>query len=160
MDKDDEEYITQQIKEFEYEYMKSIVEDCRQILHEALMDTVFSYSPIEYQRTNQLENLANIDFKFNIDNSVLLIFINGDSMTYYSNENRSTPINGDSVVHFLEVGHDISGDYARNINIKGTGYDYWNNYPSQNFLEVAQKRMKSKYPDLDFEVIREQPNII
>ena len=154
LDREEEIELQREIKRCELEYLNEIKEDLKQILHEALMDTVFSYSPMQYQRTNQLENLQNIDFQFNDNN--LFIYINTDNMIYYSNENKSTPVDADKVVHFLEVGHDVSGDYARDSN---STYNYWNNYPAQYFLELAQQRIQSKYPDLIVQVIRDQPNL-
>jgi hypothetical protein len=71
--------------------------------------------------------------------------------TGYDNSNLS-PVGGDAVVHFLNVGHDISGDYARNIG-ESAGYDYFNNYPAQGFLQLAKERIERKYPELIVEII-------
>jgi hypothetical protein len=158
MDKEDEEYIDGQIKEFEKEYLNEVIDDCKKILHEAIMDTIFSTPEGMYRRTEQLENLDNITFKFEIGGTIL-IYIKED-LEYYSfgrgkgyDNSKLKQIPADLLYHILEVGHDIVSPY------KGDA-DRFHHYPAQHFLEEAQQRMKEKYPDLDFEIIRDQPELI
>ena len=147
-----------QFKQQINEYLESIKDDIKNILHEAIMDTVFSYNPSEYRRTGQLEDIDNIDVKFDNDGS-LIVYINTDNLQYYSfgkgegyDNSGLKQINGDCLTHFLEVGHDSYSPYEGDADM------FWH-YPARRFLEVAQERVQEKYPDLIVTVIREQPDI-
>lgn len=138
--------------------IKIIVQDCRKILNQAIIDTVYSYNPRSYDRTNQLNDIANIDYKMEEDGGVT-IFINTTNMEYYSfgkgeghDNSGLSRVPADVVVHVLEVGHDTYSPHD-------SGNDMFRHYTARHFLEEACSRMKDKYPELDFEVIREQPNI-
>jgi len=144
-------------------YFNRIKDDCKNILHQALMETVFAYQPHVYNRTGQLEDINNIEFR--IEGDRLFVYVNTDNLEYYSfgkGEGYSNTglqrTSGEAVLHFLEVGHDTSGDYGRSTN-STSGYDYFHNYPSQNFLELAQERIKAKYPTLTVNVLRDQPKL-
>lgn len=154
-----DKYVQQEIKK----YFNGIKEDCRQILYDTLMETVFSRIPREYKRTGQLENINNIDFK--IENDTLYIYFDTSNMEYYSfgrglgtDTSKLKPMPGDAIIHFLNSGHDISGDYSRNVG-DNTGYDYFNNYPSQKFLQLAKERIESKYPNIKVEIFEDQSKI-
>jgi hypothetical protein len=155
----DYRYLQQEIDK----YFNMIKADCKAILHQSLMDTVFLYQPRVYNRTGQLEDINNIDFK--IDGDRLYVYVNTDNLEYYSfgkgegsDNSNLQRVSGEAVLHFLEVGHDTAGDYGRSLN-STSGYDYFHNYPSQNFLELAQERIKAKYPSLMVNVIRDQPKL-
>jgi hypothetical protein len=144
------------------EHLRAIQNDCIKILNESIKDTVYSHinSQYGYERTNQLQDINNIKCKINNDGE-LTIYIDTDNMNYYTfgkggSDTGRGSVDSSLVVHVLEVGHDVSGEYSRDSS---SNYDYWDNYPAQHFLELAQQRIKSKYPDLSIEVLRGQPNV-
>lgn len=132
-----ETYITQYFNE-----IKDIVKDS---FREAIKETVYDYySPIQYQRTEQMIN--NIQVHLNKDNE---LYVYVDNQMYYSavDGNQQDP---NFINYIIEHGHDDG------IGIQQKGYNQYHIYEGRHYLERAKELIDERL-NCNCEIISDEP---
>lgn len=131
--------------------LRKISDRVVQLMQEAIQETVYDVSDPNmtwYERTESFKNA--VDVKFDNDGD-LIVYINTSRLNLYSwvnfkqTENESSEI----VPWLLEEGH-----HGQN------GYGMYRNYSGRHYLEVAQEKISREFPELDIQIINEQPEWI
>lgn len=147
MDRDEQKYFDEQIKQYQKQLLTSIAEDCLKLFKSALEESVYnSYKPSWYDRTRQLIDNA----VYKIENDVLYIFINTDEMTYHS------------YINFQDTGKEVAPilPYLVEVGHMGKSTDetsnQYNDYEPRYYLEKAKMLIDRKYK-IDVQIINDKP---
>lgn len=141
--------ISSEFKNATETYLKEIIEDCKEIINRHIISDIYNaYDPVQYNRTNQMRNINNIDYKM-LDDGSIFIYINTDNMEYYS------AVDGRNVTELVPWMLEQTG------HMDGTGiHNMYHYYPERHYLSNALFEMQGKYPDIKFELRLEEPSVI
>jgi hypothetical protein len=155
MDKDDEVYFNELIKQYNKDINK-ISERIKQIWRETVQEDVYDiYDPKYYadkhgNRTNQLKDKVTSK----LENGILYVYADTEDMNYYSFGDKDKPVNAEAVVHFVDVGHNYGDSPFPN------DYDNFYHYEGRRFIEKFAERVKQEYPEYEIQVFRDTPPIV
>mgnify|MGYP000847431904 CR=1 FL=1 len=136
MDSEELEYLTQQIKEYQKDYLDEIKGGIMALWQDAINENVYQiYDPVQYQRSFDLLN--NLEMHFDNDGKLI---IQTDTDNYYSVVNRKDV--SDLVPIYVNSGHNDSSP-IQNI---------YHHYPARHFLEKAKEMIENEY-GLECEII-------
>ena len=133
------------------EEMRKISDRVVQLMQEAIQETIYDVSDpfiTMWERTNDFKN--SVDVRYEEDGS-LIVYINTDKLNYFSYvdyKKTDKEISG-ILPWLLEEGH--SGNYGSGLYRK---------YPARHYLELAQEKIKQEFPELEIQIINEQPEWI
>ncbi|MDV3428476.1 MAG: hypothetical protein LIR50_15900 [Bacillota bacterium] len=140
MDTENLMYLSQQIQQYEKDYLNSIKDGLIYLFQQSIEICVYQYyNPKVYMRTFNLLN--DIDFKF--EGNKLVIYSNSREMDYHSLVDGSDVSN--YVSQWVESGHN-DGSIVQN---------QYHHYEGRNYLEYAKELIRNEY-DLDVEIINDE----
>ena len=145
MDGEEERELLEEIQRVQKEYLDEIKGRLVELLQEAIQEKVYDVSDNSmtwWDRTDAFKN--SVDVKFEGDNG-LFIYPNTNKMEYYSYTAFQKTNNNVSehIPELLEYGHHSS---------KPNQYGMYRDYSAREYLETAINKMKSEFPDLQFEI--------
>lgn len=140
MDTENLMYLSQQIQQYEKDYLNSIKDGLIYLFQQSIEICVYQYyNPKVYMRTFNLLN--DIDFKF--EGNKLVIYSNSREMDYRSLVDGSDVSN--YVSQWVESGH----------NDDSIVQNQYHHYEGRNYLEYAKELIRNEY-DLDVEIINDE----
>lgn len=140
MDTENLIYLTQQIQQYEKEYLDKVKDSLIHLFQESIEICVYQYyNPKVYMRTFNLLN--DIDFKF--EGNKLVIYSNSREMDYRSYVDDSDVSN--YVSEWVESGH----------NDNTIGQSQYHHYEARNYLEYAKELIENEY-ELKVEILTGQ----
>lgn len=140
MDTENLMYLSQQIQQYEKDYLNSIKDGLIYLFQQSIEICVYQYyNPKVYMRTFNLLN--DIDFKF--EGNKLVIYSNSREMDYHSLVDGSDVSN--YVSQWVESGH----------NDDSIVQNQYHHYEGRNYLEYAKELIRNEY-DLDVEIINDE----
>lgn len=138
LDMEELAYLDKQIKQYEKEKMDEIKPDLIEIFKECVQEAYDSYQPIVWDRQYRLLNdIVTVDE----DNGKVFLHEN------LSNAGYTSAVDGGNVDNMLDK-------FIFEGHHDGSGIDnMYHNFEPYPALQLAQQRIKEKYPDLDVQIV-------
>lgn len=138
----DYEYLEEELKKYLNQIKQRVIELYRQAIEETIYN---AHSPTQYKRTYQMLNSIAVKF----ENDKLIIYTDTANMSYYS------AVDGRDATELVPWMLEQTG------HMDGTGIvNLYHYYPERRFLERAKELIQNEFPDLQIEIIKEEPSIV